>query len=72
VVPGAEGDASSCLSTTGPTPPVSDEVIEEEIKGVIWDPDFLDYGYRRVWAVLSVRPEHCRGTEEDTEAHATE
>jgi transposase InsO family protein len=36
----------------GPVPPVSDEVIEEAIKGVIWDPDFLEYGYRRVWAVL--------------------
>jgi len=36
----------------GPKPPVSDEGIEQEIKGVIWDPDFLDYGYRRVWSVL--------------------
>jgi len=36
----------------GPKPPVSDEILEEEIKGVIWHPDYLDYGYRRVWAVL--------------------
>lgn len=36
----------------GPTPFVSDEVLEQEIKGVIWDPDYLDYGYRRVWAIL--------------------
>jgi transposase InsO family protein len=36
----------------GPKPPVPDEVIEQEVKGVIWDPDYLDYGYRRVWAIL--------------------
>lgn len=36
----------------GPEPPVSDEVLKEEIQGVIWDPDYMDYGYRRVWAVL--------------------
>lgn len=36
----------------GPKPPISDDILEGEIKGVIWDPDSLDYGYRRVWAIL--------------------
>ena len=36
----------------GPKPPVSDEILAREIKGVIWNPDYLAYGYRRVWAVL--------------------
>ena len=35
-----------------PRPPVSDDVLRDEIRGVIWDPNFLDYGYRRVWSVL--------------------
>ena len=42
----------SACQQRGPKPPVSDDVIEQEIKGVIWDPDYLDYGYRRVWAIL--------------------
>lgn len=42
----------SVCNKRGPKPPVSDVIIEQEIKGVIWDPDYLDYGYRRVWAVL--------------------
>jgi putative transposase len=36
----------------GPKSSVSDEALEEEIKGIIWDQDYLDYGYRRVWAIL--------------------
>ena len=44
--------AWSTLKRPGPKSPVSDDVLREEIRGVIWDPDFLDYGYRRVWAVL--------------------
>ncbi len=36
----------------GPKPEVADEVLREEIRGVIWNPDYLDYGYRRVWSVL--------------------
>jgi putative transposase len=36
----------------GSKPPVSDDALCDEIRGIIWDPDFLDYGYRRVWSVL--------------------
>jgi hypothetical protein len=36
----------------GPKPSVSDEALEEEVKGIIWDSDYLDYGYRRIWAIL--------------------
>jgi len=42
----------SAYQRRGPKPPISDEVVEQEIKGVIWDQDYLDYGYRRVWAIL--------------------
>jgi putative transposase len=40
------------LQRTGPKPEVTDEDLKEQIQGVIWDPDYLDYGYRRVWSVL--------------------
>lgn len=49
----AQKKSSRCTwQKRGPTSPVSDEVLEQEIKGVIWDPEYLDYGYRRVWSIL--------------------
>jgi len=45
-------ETGNAAQRRGPKPPVSDEILAEEIKGVIWHPDYLDYGYRRVWAVL--------------------
>lgn len=45
-------NASYVRQRPGPGPPVSDDVLRDEIRGVIRDPDFLDCGYRPVWSVL--------------------
>jgi hypothetical protein len=55
----------------GPKPPLSDEVIEQEIKGVIWDPNLSRLRVQTGMGDPSIRSKfYCRA-EENPEDHAT-